>query len=221
MERPKVVEAVAQRAKRATGNRPANQNQEATDPAAKGSNSGRRENQEEDEETKANDLVDESKLTDKYDERGANDTPAATQVAPASTNDDGAAMVSAVPLTAALLQKVTTMTRIDARPNQPSSTMTNPAQFSATTDVNTQVVTTQQPSVTTTNSPASMSVQQVPTAPVAIAGQPRDEPATTVRTVVFQSRDDGGDSSDGDDSSSSSSDDDSDGNDADVGDDNT
>ncbi|GMF30050.1 unnamed protein product [Phytophthora fragariaefolia] len=85
------------------------------------------------------------------------------------------------------------MARIDARLDQLSTAVTNPAQLPAPMDVNTQVATTQQP-----------------TAPVATAGQPRDRSATTGRQVVFQSRDDGDDGSDSsnDDDSSSSSDDD-------------
>ncbi|KAE9275026.1 hypothetical protein PF001_g26784 [Phytophthora fragariae] len=71
MARTRVVEVVVQQAKRAPDNRPANQNQE---------------------ETKTDDPVDESNPSDERDEHGADETPSAAQEAPASTNDDGAAM---------------------------------------------------------------------------------------------------------------------------------
>ncbi|EGZ17428.1 hypothetical protein PHYSODRAFT_331403 [Phytophthora sojae] len=155
---------------------------------------------DEDEETKASDPVDENNASDEPDEGGADDAPSETQEAPASTNDDGAAMAPLTALTAALRQMVTTMARMDARLDQLSTTATNPAQSQAPTDSGTQVATTQQPPAPVTNPPASTSTAQAPAAPQ------QDQPAATHRQF-------GGDSSDDDDSSSSSSDDDSDGND--------
>ncbi|KAE8970623.1 hypothetical protein PF002_g28126 [Phytophthora fragariae] len=188
MARTRVVEVVVQQAKRAPDNRPANQNQE---------------------ETKTDDPVDESNPSDERDEHGADETPSAAQEAPASTNDDGAAMAPVTALTAALQQMTTTMARIDARLDQLSTAVTSPAQLSAPTDANTQAAATQQPPAPTTNPPASTSAQHAPAAPVVTGGQPRDEQAATGRPAVLQSRDDGGDggdSSDDDDSSDSSSD---------------
>ncbi|KAE9006788.1 hypothetical protein PR003_g7163 [Phytophthora rubi] len=199
MARARVVEVVVQQAKRAPDNRPANQNQE---------------------ETKTDDPVDESNPSDERDEHGADETPSAAQEAPASTNDDGAAMAPVTALAAALQQMTTTMARIDARLDQLSTTVTSPAQLPAPTDANTQAAATQHPPAPTTNPPASTSAQHAPAAPVVTGGQPRDEQAATGRPTVLQSRDDsgdggdssddGGDSSDDDDASDSSSDGDSD-----------
>ncbi|KAE9038086.1 hypothetical protein PR001_g8116 [Phytophthora rubi] len=192
MVRTRVVEVVVQKTKRAPDNRPANQNQE---------------------ETKADDPVDESNPSDERDEPGVDDPPSAAQEAPASTNDDGAAMAPVTALAAALQQMATTMARIDARLDQLSTAVTSPVQFPAPTDANTQAAATQQPPAPTTNPPASTSAQQAPTAPVVTGGQPRDQQAATGRPAVLQSRDDGsngGGSSDDDDSSDSSSDGDSD-----------
>ncbi|KAE9170056.1 hypothetical protein PF005_g27708 [Phytophthora fragariae] len=165
MARTRVVEVVVQQAKRAPDNRPANQNQE---------------------ETKTDDPVDESNPSDERDEHGADETPSAAQEAPASTNDDGAAMAPVTALTAALQQMTTTMARIDARLDQLSTAVTSPAQLSAPTDANTQAAATQQPPAPTTNPPASTSAQHAPAAPVVTGGQPRDEQAATGRPAVLQ-----------------------------------
>ncbi|KAE9338661.1 hypothetical protein PR003_g11396 [Phytophthora rubi] len=192
MARTRVVEVVVQQTKRVPDNRPANQNQE---------------------ETKADDPVDESNPSDERDGPGIDDPPSAAQEAPASTNGDGAAMAPVTVLAAALQQMATTMTRIDARLDQLSTAVASPAQLPAPTDANTQATTTQQPPAPTTNLPAPTSAQQAPAAPVVTGGQPRDQQAATGRPAVLQSRDDGGDggdSSDDADSSDSSSDGDSD-----------
>ncbi|KAE8889468.1 hypothetical protein PF005_g12181 [Phytophthora fragariae] len=138
MVRTRVVEGVVQKTKRAPDNRPANQNQE---------------------ETKADDPVDESNPSYERDEPGVDDPPSAAQEAPASTNDDGAAMAPATALAAALQQMATTMTRIDARLDQLSTAVTSPVQLPAPTDANTQAAATQQPPAPTTNPPASTSAQ--------------------------------------------------------------
>ncbi|EGZ21245.1 hypothetical protein PHYSODRAFT_285574, partial [Phytophthora sojae] len=107
-------------------------------------------------------------------------------------------MAPVAALTAALQQMATTMARIDARLDQLSTTVANPAPSPAPADADTQTV-------GTTNPPT----QQAPP-PAA----PRDPPpAATARQVAYQPRDgndDGDDSDDHDDDGSSSSSDDDD-----------
>ncbi|KAE9264080.1 hypothetical protein PF008_g32202 [Phytophthora fragariae] len=64
-------------------------------------------------------------------------------------------MAPVAALTAAQQQMATTMARIDARLDQLSTAVTNPAKLPAPTDANTQVATTQQPPAPITNPPTS------------------------------------------------------------------